>query len=94
MLKIREWRIIECAKKTDLVRFKWGFGEGLLKDEFAFFEALKVLCLREENCLQNVHFYKHKGPCFKRPLKWTGSVFPLVKLCHNICDVRRFACTV
>ena len=29
---------IESAK-TDLVRFKWGFGEGLLKGKFAFFEA-------------------------------------------------------
>ena len=35
-------RILEHAKlrrsvKTDPVRFKWGFGEGLLKDKFAFF---------------------------------------------------------
>ena len=29
----------EC--KTDPVRFKWGFGEGLLKDKFACFEASK-----------------------------------------------------
>ena len=27
--------------KTDPVRFKRGFGEGLLKDKFAFFEASK-----------------------------------------------------
>ena len=27
--------------KTDPVRFKWGFGEGLLKDKFASFEAYK-----------------------------------------------------
>ena len=27
--------------KTDPVWFKWGFGEGLLKDKFAFFEAYK-----------------------------------------------------
>ena len=29
------------SAKTDPVRFKWGFGEGLLKDKFAFFEAYK-----------------------------------------------------
>ena len=29
------------ADETDPVRFKWGFGEGLLKDKFAFFEAYK-----------------------------------------------------
>ena len=27
------------SAKTDLVRFEWGFGEGLLKDKFALFEA-------------------------------------------------------
>ena len=27
------------SAKTDPVRFKWGSGEGLLKDEFAFLEA-------------------------------------------------------
>ena len=34
------WAFIESAK-ADPVRFKWGFGEGLLKDKFAFFEAYK-----------------------------------------------------
>ena len=29
------------SAKTDPVRFKWGFGEGRLKDRFAFFEAYK-----------------------------------------------------
>ena len=29
------------SAKTDPVRFKWGFGEGLLKDKFTFFEAYK-----------------------------------------------------
>ena len=29
------------SAKTDLVRFKWGFGEGPLKDKFAIFEAYK-----------------------------------------------------
>ena len=29
------------SAKTDPVRFKWGFGEGLLKAKFASFEAYK-----------------------------------------------------
>ena len=29
------------SAKTDPVRFKWGFREGLLKDKFAFSEAYK-----------------------------------------------------
>ena len=29
------------SAKTNPVRFNWGFGEGLLKDKFAFFEAYK-----------------------------------------------------
>ena len=29
------------SAKTAPVRFKWAFGEGLLKDKFAFFEASK-----------------------------------------------------
>ena len=29
------------SAKADPVRLKWGFGEGLLKDKFAFFEASK-----------------------------------------------------
>ena len=28
------------SAKTDPVRFKWSFGAGLLKDEFAFFRGL------------------------------------------------------
>ena len=29
------------SAKTDPVLFKWGFGEGVLKDKFALFEAHK-----------------------------------------------------
>ena len=29
------------SAKTDPVRFKWGFREGLLNDKFAFFEGYK-----------------------------------------------------
>ena len=29
------------SAKTDPVRFKWGFGEGRLKDKFDFFRANK-----------------------------------------------------
>ena len=34
-------RLIFGSAKTDPVQFKWGFGEGLWKDKFAFFEASK-----------------------------------------------------
>ena len=55
-----------------------GFGEGRLKDTFAFFKACRILYLRGENSLQkNTHFMSKKGPVKKRPLNWTGSVFPL-----------------
>ena len=66
------------SAKTDLVRFKWGFGEGPLEDKFAFFGASKNPRPRGENCLQNAHFHTQKGPCLKHPLNWTGSVFPLL----------------
>ena len=44
------------------------------KTNLPFSRLIKVLYLRGENCLQNAHFYKQKGPClnFKN---WTGSVF-------------------
>ena len=71
-------RYVFGSAKPDPVRFKWGFGEGLLKDTFAFSRLIKILYLRGENYLQNAHFYKQKGPCLKRPLNWTGSVFPLL----------------
>ena len=57
----------EC--KADLVRFKWGLGEVLLKDKFAFKSLFKVLYLRRENCLQDAHFYKQQVPCLKNPFK-------------------------
>ena len=53
---------VSGTAKTDLVLFKWGFGEGLLTN-LPFSRLIKVLPLRGENCLQNVHFYKQKGPC-------------------------------
>ena len=56
-----------CTKigsaKTDPVRFKWGFGEGRLKTNLPLSRLIKILYLRGENCLQNTHFYKQKGPC-------------------------------
>ena len=39
------------SAKIDPVRFKWGFGEVLLKDKFAFKSLFRVLYLRGENCL-------------------------------------------
>ena len=37
--------------KTDPVQFKWSFGEGLLKDKFAFFEASKNPIPKRRNLL-------------------------------------------
>ena len=51
-----------------------GFG----KTNLPLSRLIKILYLRGENCLQNAHFYKQKGPCLKTPLIWTGSVFPLL----------------
>ena len=68
------------SAKSDPVRFKWGFGEGPLKDKFAFFEAYKSPIPKRSKLLENAHFYKQKGPCLKTPLNWTGSVFPLLIL--------------
>ena len=63
------------SAKTDPVRFKCNFGEGRLKDKFAFSRLIKILYLRGENCVQNVHVYEKKRPRLKDPLNWTGSVF-------------------
>ena len=73
----------EC-KETELVRFKRGFKEGLLKDNFAFFEAIfsyiKVLYLRGENPACKMPIYaSRKGVC-QTPFKWTGSIFPRMRL--------------
>ena len=69
------------SAKTDPSGLNGVFGEGVLKDKLAFFEAfLKILYLIGANCLQNAHFYKQKGPCLKRPFDWTGSVSPLLIL--------------
>ena len=70
--------IIRSAK-TDLVRFQWGFGEGLLKDKFAFFEAYKSPTPKRRKLLAKRPFsYKQKGPCLKTPLNWTGSILSLL----------------
>ena len=40
---VRNWKCWQPpigSAKTDLFRFKRGFEEGLLKDKFAFFEAI------------------------------------------------------
>ena len=56
------------------------FGEGLLKDKVAFFEASKNPIPKRRKLLAKRPFYKQKGPCLKRPLNWTGSVFPVLML--------------
>ena len=37
------------------------------KINLPFSRLLKILYLRGENCLQNAHSYKQKGPCLKTP---------------------------
>ena len=52
------------SAKTDPVQFKWGFGEGLLKDKFAFFEAYKSPIPNRRKLLANhPFFYQQRGPC-------------------------------
>ena len=65
--------VIIGSAKADRSGCNRGFGEGLLKDKLAFFEAfIRILYLRGENCLENTHFYKQKGPCEKKnPLIYT-----------------------
>ena len=74
------------SAKTDPVRFKWGFGKGLLKDKFAFFEAHTKPIPRRRKLLAKRQF-KKKGP-LKNPFNWTGSVFPLLSFtqCVTKCS--------
>ena len=56
--------VIIGSAKTDLVPFRWGFGEELLKDKFAFLKAYKNNFPEwGENCLQNANFYKLCKAC-------------------------------
>ena len=50
-----------------------------MKNKFAFFEASQDPIPKRRNLLAKRPLYKQKGPCLKRPLNWTGSVFPLLK---------------
>ena len=55
---------VGCAK-TDPVRFKWGFGEGPLKDKFAFFEAYKnPIPMRRKTACKTPIFISKTGPVF------------------------------
>ena len=56
------------SAKTDPVRFKWGFGEGLLKDKFAFFEASKRPILKRRKLLAKRPFFQAKKAPLKNPL--------------------------
>ena len=56
----------EC--KTDPVWFKWGFGEGLLKDNLAFFEAYKSPMPKRRKLLAKRPFISKKGPVKKKNL--------------------------
>ena len=56
------------SAKTDPVRFKRGFGEGRLKDKFAFFEACKnPIPKRRKLLAERAFFISKKGPV-KKPL--------------------------
>ena len=70
------------SAKTDPVRFKWGFGEGLLKDKFAIFEASKnpKNPKRRDLLAKRAFLQAKRAFCLKRPVSWTGSVFPLLIL--------------
>ena len=56
------------SAKTDPVRFKWGFGEGLVKDKFVFFEASEDPIPKRRKLLTKRPFLYAKGPCLKPPL--------------------------
>ena len=47
------------SAKTDLVRFKWGFGEGLLQDKFDFFKASKSPIPKRRKLFAKTNFHKH-----------------------------------
>ena len=57
------------SAKTDPVRFKWGFGEGLLKDKFAFFEASKSPTPKRRKLLAKRPFLQAKRALFKTPFE-------------------------
>ena len=63
-----------------------------MKDKFAFFETYKSPTPKRRKLLAKRPFlYKQKRPCFKTPLNWTGSVFPLlIKRCEH--TARRAIC--
>ena len=50
------------SAKTDPVRFKWGFGEGVLNDKFAFFEAYINPIPKRTKLLATPIFISKKGP--------------------------------
>ena len=97
-LKLENLRLIlEC--KTDPVRVKRGFEEGLVKDKSTFFcwqcSLIKVLYLRGDKLLAQHPFYKQQGSSFLAPFNWTGSLFPLLitvatktTICHENITVR------
>ena len=51
-----------------------------MKDKFAFSDTYKSPTPKRRQLRAKRHFHKQKGPCFKRPLNWTGSILPLLKV--------------
>ena len=56
-------------------RNKWGFGEGLLKDKFAFFEAYKNPIPKRRKLLAKCPFFEGKRALFKTPFKLDRASF-------------------
>ena len=73
---------IESAK-TDPVQFKWGFGEGLLKDKFAFFEAYKSPIPKRRKLPAKHPFCKQKGSLFKKPFQLDRVSFSTPEKIHS-----------
>ena len=60
------------SAKTDPVQFKWGFGEVLVKDKFAFKRLIKALYLSlgpKRELLAKCPFLQAKRALFKNPFK-------------------------
>ena len=72
------------SAKTDPVRFKWGFGEGLLKDKFAFFEAYESPTPKRRKLLAKRPFLQAKRALFKNPFKLDRVSFSTPENCSSL----------
>ena len=70
------------SAKTDPVRFKWGFGEGRLKDKFAFFQAYKNPIPKRRKLLAKRPFLEAKRVLFRKPFKLDRVSFSTPDQCN------------